>query len=105
MEEARIDVELQNENINNLSRAQEATLAERPVNPSKTLTAAGTICLAIGGVFGLVLLGEFRHPAPTTGVGNISATSSLPIRRRKRRPLTAKSNGHTAGGDIPSLPK
>ena len=84
MEEARIDAELQKQNINNLSQAQEATLAEKPINPSKTLTAAGSICLAIGRAFAFVLLGELkRHREPrqhptsigrrSQGAGRVSA--------------------------------
>jgi uncharacterized protein involved in exopolysaccharide biosynthesis len=103
MEETRIDVELQKENINNLSEAQAATLAEKPVNPSKMMTAAGTVSLAIGGLFGLVLLREAMHPP---AVPENTAIAVFPPRRRlrRRRPLE-KTNGHALTDDHPPLPK
>jgi uncharacterized protein involved in exopolysaccharide biosynthesis len=105
MEEARIDAELQKQNINNLSLAQEATLAEKPINPSKTLTAAGSICLAIGGAFALILLGEMKTPSRTTTAPEVIRASLATRRPRKRRHLDAKTNGHRAAEVTPSLPK
>jgi uncharacterized protein involved in exopolysaccharide biosynthesis len=102
MEEARIDVELQNENINNLSRAQEATLAERPVNPSRALTAAGTICLAIGGAFAMVLLSEAKFGSADPNSNGFSAANQ---NRRAKRRRTRSKNGHAVAGDLPALPK
>jgi uncharacterized protein involved in exopolysaccharide biosynthesis len=93
MEEARIDAELQNENINNLSEAQLATLEEKPVTPSRVLTAAGTIALALGGTVGLVLLREAASPSYPP-LSSTSATRKLhPRRRLKRRHEAATSNG------------
>jgi polysaccharide biosynthesis protein PslE len=100
MEEARIDLELQNENINNLSRAQEPTLAERPVNPSKKLTAAGTVCLAIGGVFAAVLFSE-----STSGPSDTINQSQVVNKRSRIRRRIKPKNGQALAVDIPPLPK
>jgi uncharacterized protein involved in exopolysaccharide biosynthesis len=105
MEEARIDVELQNQNINNLSHAQEATFAEKPIKPSKTLTAAGTICLAIGGTFAIVLLGEMKTPSGTMTESDVNRASLATRRQRRRRRLDAEANGHSTAEDAASLPK
>lgn len=59
MEEARIDIALQNERISNVSVLQPATLAEKPVSPSKPLLAAATLLLAIAGA-GALTLGRER---------------------------------------------
>ena len=48
MEEARIDAELQNENINNLSEAQPATLAEKPVTPVQNVDGRRNDCACSG---------------------------------------------------------
>jgi uncharacterized protein involved in exopolysaccharide biosynthesis len=101
-EEARIGLELQNENINNLSRAQEATLAERPINPSKKLTAAGIVCLAIGGVLAMVLLSETQPGVSDPNNNGFPAASES--RRPKRRRAKSK-NGHALAGEVPPLPK
>ena len=102
MEEARIDAELQNENINNLSEAQAATLAEKPVNPSKVLTAAGTIALALGGTIGLVLLGESGNPTYRPLNSAVAKRERHPRRRLKRRHDESKTNGQAAIEPVPS---
>ena len=96
MEEARIDAELQNGNVNNLSEAQLATLAEKPVTPSKMLTAAGTIALALGGTVGLVLLREAGSPSYPPLYGAIATRKRHPRRRLKRRDEKATTNGQAA---------
>jgi uncharacterized protein involved in exopolysaccharide biosynthesis len=105
MEEARIDAELQNENINNLSEAQPATLAEKPVSPSKSMSAAAAVCIAIGGVFGLVLLRETSQRPPTHDNWQVARAISHPRRRLKRRKLESKGNGQLPTDVVPPLPK
>jgi uncharacterized protein involved in exopolysaccharide biosynthesis len=105
MEEARIDAELQSENINNLSEAQQATLAEKPVSPSKMMTLAAAVSLAIGGVFGLVLLRETSLNPRTLGNWETKAAMSRPRRRLKRRQVESKPNGHPPTEAVPPLPK
>lgn len=58
MEESRIDKALENEKISNVSIVQAATLAEKPVSPSKPLVVAGTLLFAFAGTLGLVLVNE-----------------------------------------------
>ncbi len=102
MEEARMDTELQNDHISNLSTAQNATFAEKPVSPSPLLTAAGTLVLAVGGAFFLVQFSEsMRNSRPDA---NTAPVESRVARRTRRRALALKSNGH-AGGELQSVPK
>jgi uncharacterized protein involved in exopolysaccharide biosynthesis len=59
MEEARMDMELQKEQIHNVSIAQAATLAERPVSPSKLLVVLATLLMATFGTAALVAGSEW----------------------------------------------
>jgi uncharacterized protein involved in exopolysaccharide biosynthesis len=104
MEEARIDKELQNEGVSNISVAQAATLAEKPVFPSRGLTVAGTFVLAAAGTIGLVLLGE-RQNGPTSSSGANGTTNGRMPRRRVRRRRVSKSSGQTEADKICALPK
>jgi uncharacterized protein involved in exopolysaccharide biosynthesis len=96
LEEARIDNALENENISNVSIVQSATLAEKPISPSKPLVVIATFMLAIAGTVGLVLaeerfdLSKVMHSI--TGNGEINGTRTKPrvvARRRNGRPQTA----------------
>ncbi len=58
MEEARLDTELETDRISNLSVVQEATLAERPVSPSKPMVVMATLILASIGTAALILMSE-----------------------------------------------
>lgn len=58
LEEARIDDELNNQRITNVAVAQEATLAEKPISPSKMMVAALSLVMATAGTMGLVLASE-----------------------------------------------
>jgi uncharacterized protein involved in exopolysaccharide biosynthesis len=60
LEEARIDLELQNDRISNLSVVQQASLTERPVRPSKPLVAIATLLLATAGTAAVVMASEWR---------------------------------------------
>jgi uncharacterized protein involved in exopolysaccharide biosynthesis len=58
MEEARIDKELEEQNISNLSVVQAASLSEKPISPSRRMVAAAMFLLAVAGTGGLVLISE-----------------------------------------------
>jgi uncharacterized protein involved in exopolysaccharide biosynthesis len=57
-EQARMDAELSKEEITNVNVVQNATLAEKPVSPSKAVVAALSLVLAAAGATALVLLSE-----------------------------------------------
>ena len=98
MEEAFIDVALESQKINNVSVVQPATLAEKPVSPSKAMVALATLVLAVAGTGALVLLSE--RPSqnlygdedyePTNGTVNGAATNGAvhaepsPVRRSRK---------------------
>jgi uncharacterized protein involved in exopolysaccharide biosynthesis len=104
MEEARIDKELQNEGVSNISVAQAASLAEKPVMPARGLTIAATFVLATAGTIGLVLLGERQNgSAPTDG--EVYAMERRKPRRRVRRSLVTKTNGRSNGDEARPAPK
>ena len=58
LEKSRIDQELDESAISNAIQAQEATLAEKPVSPSKLLIGALATILSFASVFSLVLINE-----------------------------------------------
>ncbi len=58
LEKARIDEALDKEHISNAILAQEATLQEKPVSPSKLLIGALATMLSIASVISLVLISE-----------------------------------------------
>jgi uncharacterized protein involved in exopolysaccharide biosynthesis len=58
LEQARIDEELDRQQITNVAVAQKATLAEKPVSPSKMLVGALSLLLATAGTAALVLACE-----------------------------------------------
>jgi polysaccharide biosynthesis protein PslE len=104
MEEARIDKALQNEQISNISVSQPATLAEKPVSPSRVITAAGTFLLATFGTFAVVMYSERRSHPPQ----RIDTEQSMPrriVRRRVRREYASKSNGHSESEEARTPPK
>lgn len=57
-EQARVDGELEKQRISSVSLLQPATLAEKPVSPSKLLVLLGAVALALGGTFSWVLACE-----------------------------------------------
>jgi hypothetical protein len=99
MEEARIDKELQGSGISNISVAQKATFAEKPINPTKTMTAAAILLLAAGGTFGIIFFRESLNP-PVLGAQE--ATRPRMRRRQAGRGTAAKSNGHPKSGALSS---
>jgi uncharacterized protein involved in exopolysaccharide biosynthesis len=92
LEEARIDKELENDKISNLSILQPAMLSERPVTPSNRQVAAATFILATAGTVVIVLLSErLQTPVPSA---DISQRRRTPRQRIKRR-LVPETNGKT----------
>ncbi len=55
LEQARIDEELENQNISSISLAQSPTLTEKPVSPSKVLVGLASIVLAFAGTAASIL--------------------------------------------------
>jgi polysaccharide biosynthesis protein PslE len=91
MEEARIDRELQSGGISNISVAQPATFAEKPINPAKAMTAAGIFLLAVGGTVALILFGErINLPVGPEPYRN----GEVRYERRRKREYEGKANGH-----------
>jgi len=58
LEEARINDELDKQQISNAIKAQDATLAEKPISPSKLLISVFTALLSVASVVSLVLVSE-----------------------------------------------
>ena len=58
LEQARMDEALEKQRISSVSVAQSATLAEKPVSPSKVLVALGGMFLAFATAIGLVVISE-----------------------------------------------
>jgi uncharacterized protein involved in exopolysaccharide biosynthesis len=104
MEEARIDKELEKEGMSNISVAQAATLAEKPVFPSRMLTAAGTLVLAVFGTFGLVSISE-RQSSSRQPDGSAPVERRRGARRRARREFASKTNGHSRRDELRNPPK
>ena len=98
MEEARIDKELESQKINNVGIVQPATLAEKPVSPSKPLLAVAVLILATAGTGALVLASEQSTGSSRAGDDQNGAAvvvrTSIPRSRVHRRSLTVKSNGN-----------
>ena len=95
MEDARIDKALENERISNVSIVQAATLAEKPISPSKPLVVAATLVLAFAGTFALILSRErfgaqFFGKAGPADAPTIGESQVGPIRRRV---LARRANG------------
>lgn len=55
LEQARIDEELENQNISSISLAQEPTLTEKPASPSKVLVGLASIVLAFAATAATIL--------------------------------------------------
>lgn len=58
LEQARIDAEMEEQRISNISIVQPAALIERPVSPSKAIVAIGGLLLAAAGTFFVVIASE-----------------------------------------------
>jgi polysaccharide biosynthesis protein PslE len=58
LEQSRVDEALEKGNISSVSIAQSATLAEKPISPSKLLVLLGGAFMAIASVVGLIVASE-----------------------------------------------
>jgi uncharacterized protein involved in exopolysaccharide biosynthesis len=98
LEEGRIDKELENEHISNVSVAQGATFAEKPVSPSKLVVIAGTLLLAIAGTATLVFAGEqlndrLRTERDVEQILGVPVLGTIPDGRAVRRVFPMHTNG------------
>jgi polysaccharide biosynthesis protein PslE len=94
LEEGRIDKELENEHISNVSVAQAATFAEKPVSPSKLIILAGTLLLATAGTATLVFLSEQTNDRLRTE-SDVERVLGVPV-------LGTIPDGHHAGRIFPT---
>jgi uncharacterized protein involved in exopolysaccharide biosynthesis len=60
LEQARIDQQLADDRISNISTAQEPTLSEKPVSPRKLIVALASVMLALAGTSAVVMASETR---------------------------------------------
>lgn len=58
LEQSRFDTALEKDNISSVSIAQSATLAEKPISPSKLLVCLGGAFMALASVVGMVVVSE-----------------------------------------------
>jgi uncharacterized protein involved in exopolysaccharide biosynthesis len=87
LEQARIDAEMQEQRISNISIVQPAALIERPVSPSKALLAIGGLFLAIGGTLAVVMACEkvdrtIKTAAAAEQLLNVPVFATLPKENR-----------------------
>jgi uncharacterized protein involved in exopolysaccharide biosynthesis len=110
LEDSRISTELENERISNVSVAQTATLAEKPVSPSKGLVIAGTLLLATAGTATLVFVSEqlndrLRTELEVEEALGIPVLASIPDGRLARRVFHTNGNGrrHVVASTSPRI--
>ena len=58
LEQSRVDEALEKSNITSVSIAQSATLAEKPISPSKLLVLLGGAFMALASVVGIIVVSE-----------------------------------------------
>jgi uncharacterized protein involved in exopolysaccharide biosynthesis len=106
LEEARIDKELEAENISNVSVLQAPTFAEKPVSPSRLLVIAGTLLLATAGTASLVLGSEMLHEHNAKALNGSNGTFDSEAFQRALRTSAASStaNGNGNGKSQPLQP-
>jgi uncharacterized protein involved in exopolysaccharide biosynthesis len=100
LEEGRIDKELENDHISNVSVAQAATFAERPVSPSKLIILAGTLMLATAGTATLVFASEqlndrLRTEADVERALGVPVLATIPDSRNAGRVFPTHKNGRS----------
>ncbi|MGI9429059.1 MAG: GumC family protein, partial [Bythopirellula sp.] len=78
LEKARIDEELDRNLISNAIKAQEATLAEKPISPSKLLIGALASMLSLFSVVSLVLISE-KLSTPIYKAEQLQETLPIPV--------------------------
>jgi polysaccharide biosynthesis protein PslE len=87
LEQARIDAELEEQRISNISVVQPAALIEKPVSPAKLLVLAGAMFLAVGGTASWVLMSErfdssIRTPSQAEALLGVPTMATLPRENR-----------------------
>lgn len=90
MEEARMDRELASAEISSIGLVQSATISEKPIVPSRRITAAGTLLLAFVGTFFVVQFRELK--TPPTGTDDDAAAHRLRRDRDAHPELVANGN-------------
>jgi uncharacterized protein involved in exopolysaccharide biosynthesis len=100
LEEGRIDKALENDHISNVSVAQAATFAEKPVSPSKLIVVAGTLMLAVAGTATLIFLSEqlndcLRTESEVEQALGVPVLATIPDDRLTRRVLPTQTNGRS----------
>jgi len=90
LEQARIDAEMQEQRISNISIVQPAALIEKPIKPSKPLVALGGLLLAIGGTISIVVMSEktdqtVRTAATAELLLGVPVMATLPLDSRVGR--------------------
>ena len=78
LEQARIDKALEDGKISSVSVAQKATLAEKPVSPSKVLVLLGGAFMAFSSVIGLIFLSEKMNDR-IRNEGDLMSSLGLPV--------------------------
>ncbi len=78
LEQARIDEALEEDLISSVSIAQEPTLTEKPVSPSKVLVGLGSLVLAFAGTGGL-LLGMEQIDTKVRDDNTVERIAELPV--------------------------
>lgn len=87
LEQARIDAEMEEQRISNISLVQPAALIEKPIKPSKSLVALGALLVAIGGTVSIVVASEktdqrVRTPAAAESLLGVPVMATLPLDSR-----------------------
>jgi uncharacterized protein involved in exopolysaccharide biosynthesis len=90
LEQARIDAEMEEQRISNISIVQPAALIERPVSPSKLLVALGGLLLAAGGTLSIVMAIErldrsIKTTAAAEQILGVPVVATLPKENRVGR--------------------
>jgi polysaccharide biosynthesis protein PslE len=78
VEEARIDQQLDEQRISDVSVVHDATLSEKPVSPSKLLVLAGTLLLCSAGTGAVIFVADRLDTRLRAGRG-LSDTLGLPV--------------------------
>jgi polysaccharide biosynthesis protein PslE len=100
LEDSRIGKELENERISNVSVAQPATFAEKPISPSKLMVLAGTLVLATAGTATLIFASEQLNDRLRTEMDveqalGVPVLATIPDGRHERRVFPTYANGRT----------
>jgi uncharacterized protein involved in exopolysaccharide biosynthesis len=102
LEQARMDHELQRNDIHNISVVQQASLNERPASPSKPLVAIATLLFAAAGTAVSIGISEWIHaprPLPAGVARELAGHAATPTAARprvRRHVVAARSNGEAS---------